>query len=379
VKIICAPDSFKDCLTAARVAAAMQRGIFRVLPNAQVDCCPVADGGEGTAAVIAAAIGAEARSVSVSGPLGYPVAASFFFAKQQQLAIMDMASAAGLMLVPAAQRDVMHASTYGVGELLLAAVRSGARRIIVGVGGSAGNDGGCGMAQALGVQFLDPDGQPVHCPVGGADLLSVSGIDASLTDAAIRRVDIRVSCDVENPLTGLKGAARVYAAQKGATAAQIERLERGLLNLAALVHRDLGIDLTGLPRCGAAGGLAAGLLAFAGARLESGIDTVLEAVDFAKRVKDCALCLTGEGRLDEQSLSGKACLGVARYAERAGVPTVALVGSIGDGADRAVQAGLSSFELIGEGLPETESIRRAEDLVADAAARVTARMFRQTP
>lgn len=353
----------------------MQLGIRRVCAQAQIDCCPIADGGEGTAAALAAACSAWPRSISVTGPLGTKVDASFFLADDKSLAIMDMASAAGLMLVDRSQRDVMQSTTCGVGELLLAASESGAGRIIVGVGGSATNDGGCGMAQAIGVRFLDPSGECIPAPMGGIDLLSVASIDMRRINPAIFDVEIIVACDVENPLTGNQGAAHVYGAQKGANDTQIALLDRGLVNLANVVKRDLGIDIAAIPRAGAAGGLAAGLVAFAGASLASGIEIVLDAVQFDERVRHCDLCLTGEGKLDIQSLSGKACLGVARRAATAGVPTVALVGSAGVGADKALQAGLSAYELIGEGISAEESIRRAEELIANAAERVIQRFL----
>lgn len=374
MRIICAPDSFKDCLPASRVAAAMQLGIRRVAAQARIDCCPIADGGEGTAAILAAARSALPRSVSVAGPLGVKVDATLFVEDEHSLGIIDMASAAGLTLVDRLQRDVMRSTTYGVGELLLAACESGASRVIVGVGGSATNDGGCGMAQAIGVRFMDAMGAIIPAPMGGIDLLAVASIDMRGINPAIFEVEIIVACDVDNPLTGALGAAKIYAAQKGATGDQIELLDRGLINLAAVVQRTLGIDVT-VARAGAAGGLAAGLVAFTGASLASGVEIVLDAVHFDERVRNCDLCLTGEGRLDGQSLSGKACLGVARRAARAGVPAIALVGSATVDADKALRAGLSAYELIGEGLSTTDSIRRAEELIANAAERVVTRFL----
>jgi glycerate 2-kinase len=376
MKIICAPDSFKDCLPASRVAAAMRLGIRRVAAQAHVDCCPIADGGEGTAAILAAARSALPQSVSVAGPLGVKVNATFFLADEESLAIIDMASAAGLTLVDRSQRDVMRSTTYGVGELFLAACESGASRVIVGVGGSASNDGGCGMAQAIGVRFMDAMGAIIPAPMGGIDLLAVASIDMRGINPAIFEVEIIVACDVDNPLAGAQGAAKIYAAQKGATGEQIELLDRGLVNLAAVVQRTLGIDIT-VARAGAAGGLAAGLVGFTGASLASGIDIVLDAVHFDDRVRNCDLCLTGEGRLDGQSLAGKACLGVARRAANAGVPTVALVGSAAVDAAKTLPAGLSAYELIGEGLSAAESIRRAEELIANAAERVVTRFLQR--
>lgn len=375
MKVICAPDSYKDCLSAARVAAAMQAGIDRIPAKVDVSCCPIADGGEGTAEILAAATSARPQRVSVTGPLGDRTEACVYLHAGRSMAFMDMASAAGLTLVEPARRDVMRATTYGVGEMLLVACELGARQVIVGVGGSAGNDGGCGMAQAIGVRFMDATGGIIPAPMGGVDLLAVSGIDLRGIHPAMLDVDIVVACDVDNPLTGDRGAARTYASQKGASAAEIELLDRGLANLAAVVRRQPGIEMD-VPRAGAAGGLAAGLLAFTGASLHSGIDIVLDTVRFDERVQGCALCLTGEGMLDGQSLSGKACLGVARRAAQAGVPTVALVGAAGAGADEALRAGLSAYEVTAAGLPAAESMRRAEELIADAAERVVRRYLR---
>jgi glycerate kinase len=374
VKILCAPDSFKDSLPANKVAVAMQRGIERAFPRAEIDCCPVADGGEGTASIVAAAdASAVARRIAVSGPLGSPVDAEFFCLPDQHLAVLDMATAAGLMRIPQELRNVMRTTTYGVGELLLAACRAGLPRVVVGVGGSASNDGGCGMAQALGVRFFDEADRPISTAICGANLPSIDRIDASGLDPAVQDAEIVVACDVDNPLTGPNGSARVYAAQKGANDEQIAQLDRGLMHLAAIVQRDLGIDLTTLPRAGAAGGLAAGLRAFAGGRLASGVDIVLDAVQFDRRVRDCDLCLTGEGRLDGQTLAGKACLGVARRASSAGIRTVALVGSLGEDADRTLHSGLTAYELIGSGLPAEESMHRVEELLAATAERVVRR------
>jgi glycerate kinase len=370
MKILCAPDSFKVSLTPSDAASAMREGILRAHPDASVDCCPVADGGEGTARILTESLGGCFLSVAVSGPLGDPVSATFGTVARGNIAILDIASATGLALVPNDQRDVMRATSFGVGELIKAACTSGALKIIVGVGGSACNDGGCGMAQALGVRFLDSKGQEIASPMGGGDLIRISAIDVSHWVPALSGKEITVACDVGNPLTGRTGAAHVYAAQKGASEEQIALLDRGLENLAAIVSRDLGIEIEGVPRCGAAGGLAAGLFAFAGATLVPGIELVLDAVQFDSRIRDCDLCLTGEGRLDAQSLEGKACIGVARRAGAANVPTVALVGLAGADVAKVLETGLLTYEIIGPDLSEQESIRRARELLADSAERI---------
>jgi glycerate kinase len=348
----------------------MRDGILRAMPDAIVDCCQIADGGEGTANILTEALGGNFVTTSVTGPTGDRLVTSFGVVSRQNLAILDIASAAGLSLVPAARRDVMRATSFGVGELIRAACTSGAEKIIVGVGGSACNDGGCGMAQALGASFYDGNGKLIQSPMGGGDLLDIRSVDIERMTRALDGVEITVACDVGNPLTGSNGAAHIYAAQKGANDTQIAMLDRGLRNLAAIVRRDLGIEIEDRPRCGAAGGLAAGLFAFAGAALASGIDIVLDAVQFDRRVRDVDLCLTGEGRIDGQSLEGKACMGVAARAGTANVPTIALVGVAGPGAERMLESGLLSYELIGPGLPEQESIRRSRELLANSAERI---------
>lgn len=370
VKIMCAPDSFKESLAATEVAEAMAMGIRAALPDAHVDLCPIADGGEGTLSAFATALRGDIHSLIVHGPLAAPLEAAFAVFPQQRFAVVESAAAIGLQLVPLASRDPEKTSSFGVGELLVAACASGQPRIIAGIGGSASCDGGCGMAQALGVRFFDRDDALIERPITGGMLLSVARIDLAYRLDTLDGIELVVASDVHNPLTGADGAAAVYGPQKGATAAQVLRLDAGLAHIAALILRDLGLDVEKLPGSGAAGGLGAGMVAFAGATLASGIDTVLEVTDFARRVQDCDLCLTGEGKIDAQSLSGKACMGVARTAQRCKVPTVALVGATGDGAQQCLQAGLDDIVVIGEGRSAEDSMRHARTLIANAAGQV---------
>lgn len=376
MRIMCAPDSFKGAITAIDAAEAMAAGIRKAVPDAGVDCCPIADGGEGTLDVLAAAVPGNMHQVLVSGPLGEPVECRFATFSDDTLAVIESASAIGLHLVPPGSRDPSKASSRGVGELLAAALRTPAKRIVVAVGGSATNDGGCGMAQALGFRFFDRDGGEIRGPVCGGMLRDLSRIDDSGRLPHLNRVRVIAACDVENVLTGPGGAARVYAPQKGASGEQAALLDAGLAHLAALVRRDLGIDVEQIPGSGAAGGLGAGLVAFAGATVASGIETVLAAVNFEKRVHEVDLCLTGEGQIDAQSVSGKACIGVARAAGRHHVPTVALVGAAGPGAEQCLAAGLDEYVLIGEGLPRDVSMRQAAVLIAEAAGRVAKKYLR---
>jgi len=372
MKIICAPDSFKESMTAEQAAGAMQRGIHRVEPGAEVDLCPIADGGDGTVAAMLAATAGVARSTTVQGPLGDNVSAVWGMLGRQadvdETAVIEMAAASGLALLKPSDRDATQTSTFGTGQLIAAALDAGAKRILLGIGGSATNDGCCGAAQALGVRFINADGDPIDQPMTGGLIPSVATIDMSGLDKRIERTQIIVACDVTNPMTGPKGAAHIYGPQKGATQQQVLELDRALVHLADLFREQLSRDVRDGPGSGAAGGLGAGLMAFLDAKLESGVEMVLDATAFARRVGSCDLCLTGEGRLDGQSLSGKACLGVARVAQEHGVPTVALVGSIGPDVERTLDAGLSAYHAISGDLPLPEAIRRGEELLEAATA-----------
>lgn len=371
MRIVCAPDSFKESLGAVDAADAMADGILEALPGATVDRCPVGDGGEGTLDSLFAARAGERVSLTVADAMGRATMADYGIFDAGRLAWVESAAAIGLAAIPPAGRDVMAAGSYGVGELLLAAADRSPARIVVGVGGSATNDGGFGMAQALGVRFLDRDGAVIEAPVTGSTLARIAAIDAG--GRAAIPMPVEVASDVDNPLTGPHGASCVYGPQKGADAQTVLVLDRELARLVGVIRRDLGIDVETLRGAGAAGGLAAGLVAFAGASIISGIGAVLDAVGFAERIRGADLCLTGEGRLDGQSLSGKTCIGVARMAAAAGVPVVALVGRTGPGAELALGAGVSEYVVIGEGLPLAESMRNARELLANAAGRVTAR------
>lgn len=373
MKIICAPDSFKGSIGAAAAAEAIAVGVRRAAPHAFVDLCPIADGGEGTLDAVQASLPCDRRQVEVSGSQGDPVIAEFGLFHDGGTALVESAGAVGLTLLPPGRRDIMRASSRGVGEMLLAACECGPQRVIVGVGGSATNDGGCGMAQALGVRFLDDAGAEITEPIGGGMLPRINRIDMRALAPAVKDIPVIVACDVTNPLTGPDGASRVYGPQKGGTREQVRQLDDALVHLSGLLRRDLGLDVERIPGAGAAGGLGAGLLAFAGASIQSGIDIVLDLVGFDERVTECDLCLTGEGRLDEQSLSGKACIGVAGHAAMHGVPTVALVGAVGPGAERTLDAGLEDYVVFGTGLPSADSIARAAELLAAAAESVTRR------
>lgn len=326
MRILVAPDKFRGTLTAAEAASAIARGWRRQRPDDVLEEVPLADGGEGTLEALLAALGGERRTARVSGPLGDEVEAPFGLADGPSgpLGIVEMARASGLELVSRSRRDPLRASTRGTGELILAALRAGAREVLVCLGGSATTDGGAGMAQALGIALLDAEGRPVA--PGGIGLLRLARIDVRGLDPLARTARIQAACDVDSPLTGPQGAAHVFGPQKGATPEEVLLLDRALGHLAAVIHRDLGIDVRSLPGAGAAGGLGGGLVAFLGAKLRPGVQVVMEAVGLVRRVEAADLVITGEGAFDASSLRGKVPAGVLEIARAAGVPALVLCG-----------------------------------------------------
>ncbi len=370
MRIVIAPDSFKEALAAREACSAIARGVRRVLADAEIDEILLADGGEGTVDALVAATGGSLRRATVTGPLGEPVEASWgVLGDETRTAVIEMAAASGLALVPPGRRDPTRTTTFGTGELIRAALDAGTTRVVIGIGGSATNDGGVGAAQAVGVRFLDACGQVLLPPVAGGDLDRIESVDTSGRDGRVAGVEMRVACDVDNPLCGPRGAAAVYGPQKGATPEQVERLDRNLAHLADVIERDLGRDIRVIPGAGAAGGLGAGLLAFFDARIEAGIEVVLRAVDFGRRIVGADLILTGEGRLDRQSMMGKVIAGVGRAGRDANIPVVALVGAVGEGAEEALQLLDSFHDITPPGTPLPEALARtAEHLEAAAAS-----------
>ncbi len=347
----------------------MARGVVRAAPGAMLDRVPMADGGEGTVAALVAATGGSFREATVHGPLGERLPARFGLLGDGRTAAIEMAAASGLVLVPTDRRDPLVATTRGTGELLLAAIAAGATRVIVGIGGSATNDGGAGLGQALGFRLLDEAGHELG-PGGGA-LGRLARIDASGRRPELDGVAVAVACDVTNPLCGPSGASAVYGPQKGATPAMVAVLDANLAHFAAIVERDLGVSIRDLPGSGAAGGLGGGLVAFAGGRLEPGINLVIEAVDLKSRLEGADLCLTGEGALDDQSAFGKTAVGVGRLAHSLGCPAIALAGSIGPGAEVTLDQGLDAYFSICPGpMSLEEAMARAEELLEEATVHV---------
>ncbi|MGB9661934.1 MAG: glycerate kinase [Moorellaceae bacterium] len=369
-RIVIAPDSFKESLDAPQVAAAIAAGIKRVLPEVETVEVPLADGGEGLTTTLVAATGGKLMTATVTGPLGEPVTAKWGILGDGRTAVIEMAQASGLPLVPKEKRNPLYTTTYGTGELIRQALEEGCRRLIVGIGGSATNDGGAGMAQALGVKLLDQSGQDI--PWGGIGLERLARIEMQDLDPRVKEAEILVACDVDNPLCGPRGASAVYGPQKGATPEMVRRLDAALAHLADIIARDLGLQVRDLPGAGAAGGLGAGLVAFLGATLRRGIELVMEAVNLEGVLAQGAdLVITGEGEINGQTAHGKVPVGVARLASKYGIPVVALVGSIGEGAHAVFDHGIQGFMSI---VPRPVSLafclENAAILLTEAAERM---------
>lgn len=331
MRLLIACDSFKGSATSKQVGEALKDGILRAMPHAEVLVIPVADGGEGTVQALVDATDGKFVTVDVTNPIGERVKASFGILGDGETAVIEMAAASGLTLIPPERRNPWITTTYGTGELIKAALEHGCRRIIIGIGGSATNDAGAGMAQALGIGLLDEDGNQIG--FGGGELSRLCRIDMSGLDTRAMEAEFIVACDVDNPLTGEKGAAYVYAPQKGATPDMVPKLDANLRHFAKVVREQLGVDVEHVPGAGAAGGLGAGLMAFLGAKLRPGTEIVFELVRLEERMRDADLVITGEGQIDSQTAFGKTPVGVAKLAKRYGKPVIAVAGAIGDGAE----------------------------------------------
>ena len=352
--VIVAPDSFKGSLSAIEAAEAMEKGIVQVMPDASVEHLPLSDGGEGLVRNVVQAAGGTLRSIEVTGPDFEPVVATYGFL-DERTAVMEMAEASGLTLSD--WRDPLKTTTYGTGEMIRDALKQGARKIILGIGGSATNDGGIGMAAALGVRFLDENGRGVS--LSGSGLLPLSSIDNSFLDPRLEETEILVACDVTNPLYGENGAAYVYAPQKGADPETVQILDRGLRNYHRVLKASLGLDCAKESGAGAAGGLGAGLMAFAGARLKPGIDLCFELLDFKTKIQDADLILTGEGSIDSQTLQGKVLSGVARLAKESKVPAIGLCGRYSGELEALHEAGIAALFCINHEWTDLEEAVRS--------------------
>ena len=374
LRIVIAPQAFKQSVGARQAAVAIQNGVRRVVPDAEITLIPVADGGDGTLAALIDTSGGHYFEAVVSGPLGEPSPARWGVMGDGQTAVIEMALASGLAMLADEQRNPRAATTYGTGQLMAAALDAGYTRIIVGLGGSATNDGGTGMAAALGVRFRDVDGDDLE--PGGAALARLASIDLSDVHPGLAAAAIVGATDVTNPLCGDTGASAIFGPQKGATPEMVAELDGCLANLASVIRNDLGIDVADMPGAGAAGGLGAGLIAFANAGLRSGIDMVCDALDFDRYAAAADLVITGEGRADRSTVYDKAPVGIARRSAAFGVPTLLLAGSLGPGYDALYEHGIAAIASIAEEPAElASSLERGAELLERAAERAI-RLYR---
>ncbi len=384
MRILAAPDKFKGSLTALEAAQAMERGIRRALPNARVIMVPLADGGEGTVEAMVNVPGGQTINITVTGPLGNAVRSRFGLIGPSVISqmglgakgtgmfsgIIEMALASGLALVPPEKRNPMITTTYGTGELIRAALHENCKKIIIGIGGSATTDGGMGMAQALGVTFFDRNGMELG--LGSGQYLSqIDQIDVSGLDKGAREATVIIASDVRNPLTGDNGAAAVYGLQKGATPEMVKRLDEGLAHYASVIKRQLGVDVDDVPGAGAAGGLGAGLMAFLGAEMRSGVEVIMDAVWFDHKLTDVDLVLTGEGNIDAQTVFGKVVAGVARRSRAKGVPVIAIGGGVTPEAEPLLAIGVKEMhQFVTPGMSYEFAIDNAAVLLEGKTAEV---------
>ena len=368
MKILIAPDSFKGSNTSTRVAEAIERGLRNALSDVEVTKIPIADGGEGTVEAVVSGGGGSYRDIQVTGPIGKTVTATYGLLGGGR-AVMEMAAASGLPLVPVDERNPLRTTTRGTGELIRDALDQGCREILIGIGGSATNDAGVGMAQALGYSFRDSEGNEIGD--GGGELSRLETVDASGADPRLQSCSVTVACDVKNPLAGPEGASHVYGPQKGATPAMVETLDANLRRLSELVHDQLNLDIADIPGAGAAGGLGAGLVAFCSATLKSGIDAVLHIVRFEDQLEGVDLIITGEGAMDGSSTYGKVPVGIAARARQFAIPVLAIVGDIGPGAQAVYALGVHGImSTMNRAMPLTEAMAHSTEMLEDAAERV---------
>lgn len=374
MKIIIAPDSFKESLSALEVAEAIESGFKKVFPDAEYIKVPMADGGEGTVQSLIDATQGRLKTVEVTAPLGQRVPAQFGISGDGKTAIIEMAAASGLHLVPNEQRNPLITTSYGTGELILAALDEGVEKIILGIGGSATNDGGAGMLQALGVALLDADRQSIG--FGGGNLSKIESIDFSGLDARLSHIDLEVACDVNNPLCGQHGASAVFGPQKGATPEMVLILDQALNHFADKIQAVRNIDIKNHAGAGAAGGMGGGLLTLPQTRLKAGVQIVIEAVDLATKMQQADLVITGEGRMDSQSAHGKTPVGVARVAKQYHKPVIAIVGCLREDYEVVYEHGIDVVFPIIRQLGSLETIlANGQDNLISAAQNI-AKLYR---
>jgi glycerate 2-kinase len=374
MKIVIAPDSFKESMSAMEAACAIEKGFKQVFPDAEYVKVPMADGGEGTVRSLVDATGGEIRKETVTGPLGTAVEAFYGLTGDRKTAVIEMAAASGIHLVPKEKRNPLVTTTKGTGELIRAALDQRVERIVIGIGGSATNDGGAGMAQALGARLLDRDGNPLG--FGGGELSKLDSIDLSQLDPRLKEVHIEVACDVDHPLTGKRGASAVFGPQKGATPEMVTILDANLARFAQVVKETLGIDVDPIPGAGAAGGLGAGLIALLGASLKRGVDVVADAVQLDKHMAQASLVITGEGKIDGQTIHGKTPVGVAKRAKKYGVPVIGIAGMLGEDCDAVYRHGIDALFSIVPGTVSLETALLNGEKYTEQLAENLARLIR---
>ncbi|GCE20506.1 glycerate kinase [Dictyobacter kobayashii] len=368
MRILIAPQALKGSLSAAETGAAIAQGVLSVFPAANLTIIPIADGGEGTVQALVDATHGQLHRQTVTGPLGEPVEAFYGLTGDGQTAVIEMAASSGLPLVAAEQRNPLLTTTYGVGELITAALDQGCRHFILGIGGSATNDGGAGMAQALGVEFLDADSASL--PFGGAALARLARIDTSKLDPRIKECAFDVACDVTNPLCGPTGASAIYGPQKGATPAMVEELDAALAHYAHIIQHELKQSVADIPGSGAAGGLGAGMLAFLGANLRAGAQIILEALRVEEYMKNSDLVITAEGQLDEQTAYGKSVGAIAGLARAYKLPVLAVAGGLGKNYRGIYDLGIDGLIVLPTGpMSLVYAMEHAASLTSQAAER----------
>lgn len=391
MKIMVAPDKFKGSLTALQAAQAMERGIRKALPDASVVMVPLADGGEGTVEAMVNVPGGQTINITVTGPLGHAVRSKFGLIGPSVLSqmglgakgtgmfsgIIEMALASGLAMVPLENRNPMATTTYGTGELIRAALIENCKKVIIGIGGSATTDGGMGMAQALGAVFYDKNG--IELGLGSGQYLSqVEDIEVSGMDKGLGDTTVIIASDVRNPLCGADGAAAVYGPQKGATPEMVKELDEGLEHFAEIIKRRLGVDVKDIPGAGAAGGLGAGLMAFTGAEMRSGVEVIMDAVWFDHKLTDVDLVLTGEGQIDAQTVFGKVVAGVARRAKVSDVPVIAIAGGVTPEAEPLLSIGVNKmYQFMTPDMTYEFAMENAAELLEDKTAEVVSTYIKQ--
>ncbi|WP_226669553.1 glycerate kinase [Metabacillus litoralis] len=370
MKIVIAPDSFKESLTAIEVANFIETGFKEILPDAEYVKIPMADGGEGTVQSIVDATQGRILEKQVIGPLGIPIHAYFGLSGNGETAIVEMAAASGLQLVPQEKRNPLITTSYGTGELISAALDYGVKHIILGIGGSATNDGGAGMIQALGGQLLNSKGKQIR--FGGSNLIELSSVDLTTIDKRLHTTKIEVACDVNHPLLGPNGASSVFGPQKGASPKMIEILDNNLAHFASMIESYLHVDLRNNPGAGAAGGLGFGAMAALSlAQFKKGVDIVLEKVNFDHHVKNASLVITGEGRIDSQTIHGKTPIGVARAAKKFNIPVIAIAGEISNDSEIVKNHGIDAlFSIVPGAIPLSQALKQADTYTTKTAKNI---------